>query len=194
MKIHISRANLLAITLTSIAATAPAFAQSAPTKATFTSKKYGFSLYLPTTPQVVAHPKPPEMGGGTLEVFVAKAKPIVYTVVPIILPAKVAKMATSQTAYFDGVQTGILAASKKMKGKAVSSRTIQVNGQTVRAFVASFESPIATSKTPVKFISETRSYKIGARTYQFGAVAPATDFAKNQAQIRKVLDSVVIAK
>ena len=191
MKIHVSRAVLAAVCLAPTVATAPALAQSAKTKATvkptFTSKKYGFALYLPQTPQTQKKALPAAIGGGSTDVYFTPPTPVSYSIVPIVLPAKAGNI--SQKLYFDGVQKGILLSSN---GKAVGVRDVKVNGKTARDFQWSFSAPTAQSQTPVKFAGRTRIYKIGRRTFQFTAVVKSADFAKNQAQINKVLGSIVI--
>ena len=194
MKIHISRATLLALCLAPLAATAPTFAQTAPVKTalakpTFTSKKYGFSLYLPQTPQTQKKQLPAAIGGGSTDIYFVKPQPVSYSIVPITLPKRAGGL--SQKAYFDSVQQGILLSSK---GQLVGARDVKVNGQTARDFQWSFSAPTPTSKTPVKFAGRTRIYKIGLRTWQFTAIIPQAQRAKNAAQISKVLDSIVIAK
>ncbi len=193
MKIHFSLVVLSAVCLAPTVATSPAWAQTAKTKATvkptFTSKKYGFSLYLPQTPQTQKKQLPPQIGGGSTDIYFTPPQPVSYSIVPIKLPAKASNI--SQKLYFDGVQQGILLSSK---GKIVGVRDVKVNGQTARDVQWSFSTPTPDSKTPVKFAGRTRIYKIGRRTFQFTAVVKSADFAKNQAQISKVLGSIVIAK
>ena len=185
MKTHFSRATLLAFALTSIVATLPAW--SAPAKPTFTSSKYGFSLYLPVTPQTQKKALPPQIGGGSTDIYYTLPKPVSYSIVPIVLPAKLSNV--SQKQYFDGVQSGILQPSR---GQAIGSRDVKVNGVTARDFLWSFSAPTPESKTPVKFAGQTRIYKIGRRTFQFTALVKSADRAKNQAQIDKVLGSIRI--
>ena len=189
MKIHFSLAVLAAVCLALTVAMSPALAQTAPAKATFISKKYGFSLYLPQTPQTRKQALPPQIGGGSTDIYFTPPQPVSYSIVPIKLPAKASNI--SQKSYFDGVQQGILLSSK---GKIVGVRDVKVNGQTARDVQWSFSTPTPDSKTPVKFAGRTRIYKIGRRTFQFTAVVKSADFAKNQAQISKVLGSIVIRK
>lgn len=89
------------------------------------------------------------------------------------------------------MQSGILLPSR---GKALGSRDVKVNGITARDFLWSFSTPTPDSKTPITFAGQTRIYKVGLRTYQFTAVVKSANKAKNQAQINKVLGSIVIAK
>ena len=189
MKIYL----LCTIILSPIAATAPALAQaakpSAPAKATFSSKKYGFALYLPGAPQTQKKALPAQIGGGSTDIYFTLPKPVSYSIVPIILPATASKL--SQKTYFDSVQQGVLISSK---GKIIGARDVKVNGQTARDFQWSFSTPTPESKTPVKFNGRTRIYKIGPRTLQFTAVVKSADFAKSQVQIVKVMDSIVITK
>ena len=193
MKIISSRLALFAFFLAPIAATAPVSAQSAkplsPAKATFTSKKYGFSLYLPQTPQTQKKALPAQIGGGSTDIYFTPPNPVSYSIVPIVLPAAARNI--PQKLYFDSVQQGIV---QSAKGKAVGSRDVKVNGLTARDFLWSFSTPTPESKTPVTFAGQTRIYKVGLRTYQFTAVVKSSDKAKNQAQINKVLGSIVIAK
>lgn len=182
------------LALTLIAATAPAFAQNAPVKAaptkpTFTSKKYGFALYLPSTPQTQKKQLPAALGGGTTDIYATLPNPVSYSIVPILLPA--AAKGLPQKTYFDSVQQGVLLSSK---GKTIGARDVKINGTTARDFQWSFSTPTPESKTPVKFNGRTRIYKIGPRTLQFTAVVKSADYAKGQAQIVKVMDSIVIAK
>ena len=185
MKTHFKPSLWSALALLALAPSVRAQA----TKPNFSSKKHGFSLYLPQKPAASTRPKPAMLGGGKVETFATPMTPVSYSIVPIVLPD--AAKGLSQKLYFDSVQTGILQSSK---GKAVSSKTLKVGGQTARDFHYSFATPTATSKTPVKFLGQTRIYKLGARTYQFTAIAPAADFAKNRAQTAKVFGSIQIAK
>ena len=193
MKIHFSLAVLAAVCLAPTVATSPAWAQTAKAKATvkptFTSKKYGFSLYLPQTPQTQKQALPPQIGGGSTDIYFTPPTPVSYSIVPIKLPAKASKI--SQKSYFDGVQRGILLSSN---GKIVGVRDVKVNGQTARDVQWSFSAPTPKSKTPVKFAGRTRIYKIGRRTFQFTALVKEAQRAKNGAQIAKVLGSIVINK
>ena len=189
---------LRVLALSSIAATSPlcspiwaqnAPAKTAPAKPTFTSTKYGFALYLPATPQTRKKQLPASLGGGTTDIYVTLPNPVSYSVVPIVLPA--AARGLPQKTYFDSVQQGILLSSK---GKIIGARDVKVNGTLARDFQWSFSTPTPESKTPVKFNGRTRIYKIGPRTLQFTAVVKSADFAKSQAQIVKVMDSIVISK
>ena len=193
MKLHLSRVALFALCLAPLAATAPALAQTAPTKATvkptFTSKKYGFSLYLPQTPQTRKKALPPQIGGGSTDIYFTPPTPVSYSIVPIVLPAEAGNI--PQKLYFDSVQSGILQSSR---GKALDSHDVKVNGLTARDFLWSFSTPTPDSKTPITFAGQTRIYKVGLHTYQFTAVVKSANKAKNQAQINKVLGSIVIAK
>ena len=189
MKIVSSRLVLFTLCLAPIAATAPAIAQAAPVKPNFTAKKYGFSLYLPQTLQSQKKELPPQIGGGSTDIYYTPPKPVSYSIVPIVLPKEASK--TSQKEHFDSVQEGILQPSR---GKALGSRDVKVNGVVARDFRWSFSTPIPESKTPVKFSGQTRIYKVGRRTYQFTALVKSADLAKNKAQIAKVLGSIVIAK
>ena len=181
------------LALSAIAATAPlcspTFAQNVPAKPTFTSTKYGFALYLPATPQTQKKALPASLGGGSTDVYFTLPNPVSYSIVPILLPAQASKM--PQKTYFDDVQKGILLPSK---GAIIGARDVKINGQTARDLQWSFSTPTPDSKTPVKFNGRTRIYKIGRRSWQFTAVVKSADFARSQAQINKVLDSVVIAK
>ncbi len=166
-----------------------ALAKSASAKPTFTSKKYGFALYLPKTPQTKKQALPAQIGGGSTDIYFVLPQPVSYSIVPITLPAKADGM--SQKQYFDTVQKGILLPSK---GKLVGARDIKVNGVVARDFQWSFSAPTPESKTPIKFAGRTRIYKIGRRTLQFTALVKSAEFAKNQAHINKVLNSIVITK
>lgn len=189
MKFPSSRLVLSAICLAAIAATPPAMAQKASAKPTFTSKKYGFSLYLPQTPQTQKKALPAQIGGGSTDIYFTPPNPVSYSIVPIMLPAAAAGL--PQKLYFDSVQQGILQSSN---GKSVGARDVKVNGLTARDFLWSFSTPTPDSKAPVTFAGETRIYKFGRRTFQFTAVVKSADRAKNQAQIDKVLGSIVIKK
>ena len=172
--------------------TAPAPAKvgaRAPAKATFTSDKYGFALYLPSQPQTKQQEIPREMGGGTMDLFIVPPAPVAYTIVPLKLPGGAAD--ADESKFFDGVEEGLL---QSTKGKRLSSRDIEVNGQSLREVKTTFSTPTPTSQTPVKFVNQTRIYRIGDRSIQFAAIAPETELAKNQAQIDKVLNSIVVTK
>ncbi len=164
-------------------------AKAAPAKPSFTSKKYGIALYLPVTPQTQKKALPAQLGGGSTDVYFTLAKPVSYSIVPIVLPAAAAKM--PQKLYFDSVQQGILMSSK---GKLIGAREVKVNGQTARETQWSFSTPTAESKTPINFAGQTRIYKIGRRTFQVTAIVKSAERAKNQAQIDKVFGSIVISK
>ena len=151
------------------------------------AKKYRFSLYLPQTPQTQKKALPPQIGGGSTDIYYTPPTPVSYSIVPIVLPGKLSNVPQKQ--YFDSVQSGILQPSR---GKALGSRDVKVNGVTARDFLWSFSTPTPESKTPVKFSGETRIYKIGRRTFQFTALVKSADFAKNKAQIAKVLGSIRI--
>ena len=161
----------------------------APAKATFTSQKHGFALYLPSKPEVRQQPIPADMGGGTMESFVVAPDPVAYVVVPVKLPKSAADL--EQENFFDSVQEGQL---ESTGGTLISSRDVTFNGHTVREIEASFSTPTADSKTPVKFINQVRVYRVGDRSFQFAALVPEKQRAANQAQIDKVFNSVVINK
>ena len=124
-----------------------------------------------------------------MESFVVAPAPVAYIVVPIKLPKDAADL--EETRFFDSVQEGQL---KSTKGTLISSRDVTFNGHTVREMEASFATPTADSKTPVKFISQVRIYRVGDRSFQFAAIGPADQRAKNQAQIDKVFNSIVLTK
>ena len=194
MKLQLSRVALGVACLSPALVALPVIAQGAPTspaptKPTFTSKKYGFSLYLPSTPQTQKKELPPQIGGGSTDIYYTLPKPVSYSIVPIVLPAAAANI--PQKLYFDSVQSGII---QPAKGKALGSRDVRVNGQIARDFLWSFSTPMPNSKTPVTFAGQTRIYKIGRRTFQFTALVKSAGKAKNQAQINKVLNSIVITK
>ena len=196
MKNHLSRVALLSACLSPVLSIISVNAQNAPAKVapaqpTFTSKKYGFALYLPKTPQTQKKQLPAQIGGGSTDIYYTLPQPVSYSIVPIVLPTAAAKV--SQKAYFDGVQSGILQSSGG-KGKAVSSRDVKVNGQIARDFGWTLSAPTADSKKPVQFSGQTRIYKVGRRTFQFTALVKSAERAKNQAQINKVLGSIVITK
>ena len=132
---------------------------------------------------------PAQIGGGTTDIYFVKPRPASYSIVPVNLPAAAAKM--PQKLYFDSVQQGILMSSQ---GKIIGARDVKINGQTARDFQWSFSAPTPASKTPVKFSGRTRIYKIGRRTLQFTAVVEEAQRTKNQAQINKVLNSIIVAK
>ena len=160
-----------------------------PAKATFTSEKYGFALYLPGEPEVREQPLPEDMGGGTMESFVITPDPVAYVLVPMKLPKSAADL--EEARFFDNVQEGQLDSTK---GQLVSSRDVSFNGHTVRELESSFSTPTPDSKTPVKFINQVRIYRVGDRSFQFAALVPQTKRAANQAQIDKVFNSIVISK
>ncbi len=161
----------------------------APAKATFTSEKHGFALYLPSTPEVRQQPVPAAIGGGTIDTFVIAPNPVAYVIVPMKLPKAAADL--EETRFFDSVQGGQLASTT---GALVSSKDVKFNGHTVREIESTFSTPTADSKTPVKFVNQVRVYRVGDRSFQFAAIVPADQRAARQAQIDKVFDSIVLTK
>ena len=124
-----------------------------------------------------------------METFVVAPNPVAYVIVPLKLPKSAADL--DEKRFFDSVQQGQLDSTK---GALVASRDVTFNGHTVREIESSFSTPTPTSQTPMKFINQVRVYRVGDRSYQFAAVVSASERAANQAQIDKVLDSVVISK
>ena len=158
--------------------------KTAPAKATFTSKKHGFSLYLPSQPKIFRRPLP-EAEGGIVEVFVTVPNPASYLAIPVNLSGDEAKL--PQLEYFDSVQKGIIEVSK---GKLLGASDEIINGQNTRVLTYSFALP----SQPNPLFGETHLYKIGKRSFQFTTYVPQSQLKAKRAQINKVLGSIVIAK
>lgn len=124
-----------------------------------------------------------------MESFVVAPDPVAYVIVPLTLPKSAADLEINR--FFDSVQEGQL---ESTKGTLISSRDATFNGHTVRELESSFSTPTPESKTPVKFINQVRVYRVGDRSFQFAAIMPESKRAANQAQIDKVMDSIIIAK
>ncbi len=167
----------------------PALPKVAPAKATFTSKEHGFALYLPSEPEQQQQKMPADMGEGTIDSFVIAPDPVAYTVVVMKMPQAAVDM--DEARFFDGVEKGIL---ESTQGERLGSQDVEVNGRNPRELKTSFSTPTDESETPVKFVTQSRIYRVGERNLQFFAIVPEAKREANQAQIDKVLNSVVITE
>ena len=160
--------------------------KNAPAKATFTSKKYGFSLYLSSQPKIFSRPMP-EAEGGIIEVFVTIPNPVSYLAIPVNLLDDDDEVKLSQLEYFDSVQKGIIEVSK---GKLLGASDEKINGQDTRILTYSFALP----SQPNPLFGETHLYRIGKRSYQFTAYVPQSQLKAKRAQMNKVFGSIVLTK
>ena len=191
-RIAVSATLLSAFALSSPILDCPAQAQAASAKPNFSSKKYGFSVWFPRTPQTGQRPlNQPGFSQKTVEFFYVPLQPnaVSYTVVPLQMPREAGKQPLQS--FFNGVQTGILESSN---GRTVASRSLTTNGWPSRHFEWIFSSPTQTSTKPVNFVGKARLFRRGSQSFQVLAVAPAAQMTRNRAQVDKVLNSFRLEK
>ena len=168
-----------------------AASQSAPAKATLTSKEYGFALYLPSKPKLQQEPLPKEAGGGTIDVYTDNSGPVGYVLSPLKVSNK--DPVTDYKKYYDEIEATDSEPGAD-KSTLISSRDLIDKGLPYRDIVSSYTIPGENSAPATKMISEVRLYLVGDRFISFAAVAPERDRATNKAQIEKVFNSIVFDK
>lgn len=142
---------------------------------TFTSKKDGYSIYLPGKPTAASRPMAmPGRGQMTVNFISLTQPPLSFVVIPMKLPG--APRGASIDGFLSGIERGFTLSTA---AKLISSKKISLNGAPGRETVVQAGTNLMRGRFFVK----------GSRSYQVVAVSPKSGDAKYRARVMQVLDS-----